>query len=641
VTWNLLGYSATPGNNTITQRQAAYRTVMAGIGADVVITQDMTSIASRDSFLTNVLNVIEPGQWAASNAIEVESVLNFEYMAVFWKPSKVNVTSIGSFKPPSGRGVLQCLVRPVGYLTNPAWFRLYSVHLRGEFFGADSATRRLECTEIRTTINNTNQTAVGPNFLIGGDMSFLGSYEGGYVRLTELQADNDGRCVDPVPAMGGGQNWHDVVGWSVHYTESACQSCPSYNPGPGFTNGGLDDRFDLILSSTGIQDAEGLDVHAYFAYGNDGLHYNDDINDYPPNGAVSLEIANALWAASDRLPVVMDLRLPSRVSAVSQINFPTVIQGATPHDQNLTVNNAAAIPGDDLDYSLSVAAPYSAPPGSFSAAAGAGNLHTLSLSTATAGSFATPLTLATDDPDSLIKAVLVSGRVLRHAVASLDSGTVVAEDTLKFVGQAPGSVLDRTLRVHDRGYDALQARLSLDNAEVTGGGGRFTIAGGFTPLLVGAIGHSYTVHFDTTGMVHDTTYKATLVISTSDEPLPGGIAASDLVLHLVAGTHSTVGVPGENPPTQLAFYPPRPNPLRGGSTAFGFDLPRPTRVSLAVYDAGGRRIARLIDGERPAGHESVRWNGRDDNGAVAPAGLYFIRFTTPGLQRSARVVILP
>ena len=40
------------------------------------------------------------------------------------------------------------------------------------------------------------------------------------------------------------------------------------------------------------------------------------------------------------------------------------------------------------------------------------------------------------------------------------------------------------VRVFDQGYTSLQARLSLDAAEIQGGDGRFSIAGGFTPGLV-------------------------------------------------------------------------------------------------------------------------------------------------------------
>src|SRR5882672_3190858 len=68
VTWNLLQY---PDYN-LSGRQPSFRTVMANINADVLITQEMLSQAGVDSFQTNVLNVVEPGQWANSGFFSLQ-----------------------------------------------------------------------------------------------------------------------------------------------------------------------------------------------------------------------------------------------------------------------------------------------------------------------------------------------------------------------------------------------------------------------------------------------------------------------------------------------------------------------------------------------------------------------------------------
>ena len=93
-------------------------------------------------------------------------------------------------------------------------------------------------------------------------------------------------------------------------------------------------------------------------------------------------------------------------------------------------------------------------------------------------------------------------------------------------------------------------------------------------------------------------------------------------------------------PVALRFAPPAPNPLRD-EARFAFDLPSEAPVSLAVYDAGGRRVTTLADGRWPAGRHQVRWSARGADGGTLPAGLYFARFTTPGLTRVSRLVILP
>ena len=74
---------------------------------------------------------------------------------------------------------------------------------------------------------------------------------------------------------------------------------------------------------------------------------------------------------------------------------------------------------------------------------------------------------------------------------------------------------------------------------------------------------------------------------------------------------------------------PRPNPFDGGAD-LEFTLPMTTQVSLAVYDAGGRAVRHLADGNYAAGMHQVRWDGRDANGRLAASGLYFVRLASAG-----------
>jgi hypothetical protein len=97
---------------------------------------------------------------------------------------------------------------------------------------------------------------------------------------------------------------------------------------------------------------------------------------------------------------------------------------------------------------------------------------------------------------------------------------------------------------------------------------------------------------------------------------------------------------GSDLPAGLAFYAPGPNPMRE-RTSLGFDLPSRAPVELAIYDLGGRRVAKLASGTLEPNRYRLSWNARDDRGARVPAGLYFARFKTPGLMRSARLVVLP
>jgi hypothetical protein len=632
VTWNLLDYAA--GDGGVAYRQPSARLVIAGLEPDIIITQELDDAAAKDSFLVNVLGVVNPGEWT-SQYLDVSG----EGMGLFWKPAAVTISNVGAIATANGpRKVLQCLVKPVGYVNKAGWFRLYSFHLKAGQGGTDSTNRRLQCADIRTTLNNVVQTTVGSNFLIGGDSNFYGAWEGGYVRLTESQSDNDGRCRDYQPITG---TWHANSGYARYHTQAPCSYCPD-DAGlispliVSYSGGGMDDRFDLLLSSYSLQDSSGLDLVSYVPYGNDGYHYNQDIN-ASGNSAVGYEIATALWTVSDHLPVLAVLQLPSKLAAASQLAFGQVITGATAQ-QTLAVTNIATVPGDSLRYGLTAPAGFGAAAGTFVLAAGSttGN-QAITMDTGTAGAKSGTLTLASNDPDTTTKAVLLSGTVLRHAVASLDSLSVQTAGTLDFGELEKSAFTDQPVRVHDQGYDALQARLAVGGGVIVGGDGRFSIVGGFQPALVAGSAAAYAVRFDTTGVVTDSTYEATLTFTCADEDLPGAQARPDLTVTLRArATDSNTAVPG-TPPSALRFYPPRPNPSAGAFT-LSFDLPTATPVQLDVFDLSGRRVAHLLSGTVEAGRHQMRWQ---PSGRRASAALYFVRFSVPGFTQTERIVTLP
>jgi endonuclease/exonuclease/phosphatase family metal-dependent hydrolase len=637
VTYNLHDY---PSDLPI--RQPHLRTVMAAINADALIAQELNDPAGVDSFLTNVLDVVQPGQWAATTWLNVGG----EGGAVFYKPAKVTITDLSQIATVGIRDVLVCRMTPVGYTAAAASTNLYSIHFKaGGPATADSTSRRLECTDLR---NQLNALPTGTSLLLGGDTNFYGAYEGGYIRLTESQLDNDGRLKDPLVPLyvTGTGTWHDNAGMPLFVSQSPCNTgCLA-----GFSGGGMDDRFDLWLTSYSMQDAEGLDYlpnltasnGAYpFTYGNDGSKFNNDINAGGTNTMVGIAVANALHDASDHLPVVITIQVPAKVVAGVSLGFGTVIVGAAAN-QNLAVSNGATAPADELTYTLAPPADFTAPGGTFTANAGAAaNSHAIGMSTATSGTKTGNLTVNSDDVDVPTSNVALSGTVLDHAAASLDSGAVQVASTADFGDHAIGQFADRAVRVHDFGYDALQARLSVNTANIVGGDGRFAIVGGFSPALLAGTGQTWNVHFDDVGANLDQEYTATLTFASTDEALPGSAAAADLVVSLRAKPVSGVsGVPGHDLPKALAFYPPRPNPLTH-EAVFAYDLPAAAPVSLAIYDLSGRRLANLVSGAQEASRYQVRWNAATDRGARVPAGLYFARFTTPGMSRVSRLVVLP
>src|SRR5207249_9862659 len=88
---------------------------------------------------------------------------------------------------------------------------------------------------------------------------------------------------------------------------------------------------------------------------------------------------------------------------------------------------------------------------------------------------------------------------------------------------------------------------------------------------------------------------------------------------------------------KLELGAPRPNPFEGGAE-LAFTLPTSGRVSLAVYDAGGRSVRRLVAGTLAPGAHHVWWDGRDAAGRRAASGLYFVRLETEAAVRVQKAV---
>jgi hypothetical protein len=111
------------------------------------------------------------------------------------------------------------------------------------------------------------------------------------------------------------------------------------------------------------------------------------------------------------------------------------------------------------------------------------------------------------------------------------------------------------------------------------------------------------------------------------------------------GGQPTTGVeePEESWPSgaPLAFqlHPAAPNPLVS-RTVMSFDIPQARRVRLVVWDAAGRHVRTLAEGPLPAGRHHVAWDGTDDRGRSAAAGVYFLRFDAETMHARQKLVIL-
>jgi hypothetical protein len=92
-------------------------------------------------------------------------------------------------------------------------------------------------------------------------------------------------------------------------------------------------------------------------------------------------------------------------------------------------------------------------------------------------------------------------------------------------------------------------------------------------------------------------------------------------------------------PQPRLLGPSIPNPFTPATTIH-FTVEEAGAVDLGIYNVLGQRIRTLHSGDLSAGEHSRVWDGRDDVGAEAPPGIYFVRVTQGEVTESRRVVLV-
>ncbi len=304
-TWNLLNFPGSSG----TAREDDFRLVVDRLGPDVLVVQEMLSLEGANEFFSQVINFTSPGKYAMAPFYDDPDTDTDN--ALFYRKSTIGFVSHKEIQD-TPRNVSEYVLKVKSGPGAGTVFRVYSAHLKAS--QGYEKEREREATTLRSYLNGLKANSL---FLVCGDLNLYKSDEPAYQVLTGSQADNDGRVNDPVSKPG---KWHDGSAFAVLHTQSTHAKL-----GGGFASGGLDDRFDFVLVSDGLLTSPKLSYvkNSYKAYGNDGKHLNKAVN-VLPNKAVPIKIANALYEASDHLPVVIELlplaglpRAPSGLAATS------------------------------------------------------------------------------------------------------------------------------------------------------------------------------------------------------------------------------------------------------------------------------------------------------------------------------------
>jgi hypothetical protein len=82
-----------------------------------------------------------------------------------------------------------------------------------------------------------------------------------------------------------------------------------------------------------------------------------------------------------------------------------------------------------------------------------------------------------------------------------------------------------------------------------------------------------------------------------------------------------------------------PNPFNP-TTIIQYELPEDIHVKLDIIDVTGRLVRQLINENREAGYQSVRWDGRNSFGQRVSAGVYFFRIQAGHYMKTRKMILL-
>ena len=291
MTYNILNYE--DENN----REDDYALIIDFTQPDLIVAQEIIGQTGYSHFQSDVLDVVNPNGWSSApftNQTAQQDIALYYKHDIF---TFVSTSVVYTAQSSGTRDVIQWVML---HNLSGLEFNIYGVHLKASS-GSSNANQRLQETTILR--NHLNELAAN-FFIVAGDFNIYSnnsSSEPAFDMLTGASDNNNGRLFDPIDRIG---HWHNNSSYSDVHTQS-----PRTSSFGGGANGGMDDRFDWLFVSQSILDETSSMYYVdetYCAFGNDGNHFNDAIND-GTNNSVSVQMADALHDASDHLPVYMDV----------------------------------------------------------------------------------------------------------------------------------------------------------------------------------------------------------------------------------------------------------------------------------------------------------------------------------------------
>ena len=82
-----------------------------------------------------------------------------------------------------------------------------------------------------------------------------------------------------------------------------------------------------------------------------------------------------------------------------------------------------------------------------------------------------------------------------------------------------------------------------------------------------------------------------------------------------------------------------PNPFNP-STNISYELEKPGKVEVIIYDVTGKEITTLVSAHQTAGSYQIQWQGDNAQGIKAAAGMYFYQLSVDGAADVKKMLLI-
>ncbi len=280
-TWNTLNFPDAQGQNRIRH----FQRVLGEIQPDIIVCQEISNQDGADIFHEQI---VDPDEYSIAEFVDgdwTDSILLF-------KTAKVDLVEV-SWVETEVRLIMVYSIRLDGQPENMPPLHVSSCHLKA---GSSRNDRQLRHAQADRYIRHVRNELDDQYVMLCGDYNMRSSNEEAFQTLIERDEFHD-----PIDRLG---SWND----NAEFADIHTQSPRTERLNDGGSNGGMDDRFDIILLSNEFaEDGPWYYLeNTYTAFGNDGRHFNRAIHE-GGNDAVDMRMADALHNASDHLPVFLEL----------------------------------------------------------------------------------------------------------------------------------------------------------------------------------------------------------------------------------------------------------------------------------------------------------------------------------------------